>query len=166
VLVDRSAREHGGVPVKWLGDGVMVHSQEPAGAVLSALGMVEQLPQASAPPVHVGVAAGPVVVHGGDFFGRTVNLAADRRPRRCWPGAGQPGRGRVGPPEGVSFVELEELRLEGFARPCGRWRPAGRRVGACFASVGLAECSRPTGPAAARDYRGSQGFKSPHLYHA
>ena len=24
VLVDRSAREHGGVPVKWLGDGVMV----------------------------------------------------------------------------------------------------------------------------------------------
>ncbi|HEV3399533.1 MAG TPA: hypothetical protein VG693_09610, partial [Actinomycetes bacterium] len=25
VLVSRSAREHGGVPVKWLGDGVMVH---------------------------------------------------------------------------------------------------------------------------------------------
>jgi hypothetical protein len=31
VLVDRSAREHGGVPVKWLGDGVMVHFREPAG---------------------------------------------------------------------------------------------------------------------------------------
>ena len=28
------------------------------------------------PPAHVGVAAGPVVVQGGDYFGRTVNLAA------------------------------------------------------------------------------------------
>ena len=44
VLVDRSSREHGGVPVKWLGDGVMVHFRDPAGAVLAALGMVEQLP--------------------------------------------------------------------------------------------------------------------------
>jgi adenylate cyclase len=44
VLVDRSSREHGGVPVKWLGDGVMVHHREPAGAVLSALRMVHQLP--------------------------------------------------------------------------------------------------------------------------
>jgi hypothetical protein len=28
------------------------------------------------PPAHVGIAAGPVVVQGGDYFGRTVNLAA------------------------------------------------------------------------------------------
>jgi hypothetical protein len=73
VLVDRSSREHGGVPVKWLGDGVMVHFRDPQGAVLAALGMVEQLPQAGLPPAHVGVAAGPVVVQGGDYFGRTVN---------------------------------------------------------------------------------------------
>jgi adenylate cyclase len=37
VLVGRSARAHGGVPVKWLGDGVMVWFREPAGAVRSAL---------------------------------------------------------------------------------------------------------------------------------
>jgi adenylate cyclase len=49
VLVGRSAREHAGVPVKWLGDGVMVHHREPAGAVLSALGLVAQLPSGSAP---------------------------------------------------------------------------------------------------------------------
>jgi adenylate cyclase len=49
VLVSRSAREHAGVPVKWLGDGVMVHHREPAGAVLSALGLVAQLPSGSAP---------------------------------------------------------------------------------------------------------------------
>ena len=43
--------------------------------MLAALGMVEQLPEAGLPPAHVGVTAGPVVVQGGDYFGRTVNLA-------------------------------------------------------------------------------------------
>ena len=118
VLVGRSAREHGGVPVKWLGDGVMVHFREPAGAVLSALGLVAQLPEAGLPPVHVGVAAGPVVVQGGDYFGRTVNLAARIAARA---GAGQVlVSQRVvesASPGGVSFVGLGELRLEGFARP-------------------------------------------------
>jgi adenylate cyclase len=118
LLVDRSAREHGGVPVKWLGDGVMVHYREPAGAVLAALQLVEQLPAAGLPPAHVGVAAGPVVAQGGDYFGRTVNLAARLAARA---GAGQVlVNGNVvepASPEGVSFVELGELRLEGFARP-------------------------------------------------
>jgi adenylate cyclase len=118
VLVGRSAREHGGVPVKWLGDGVMVHHREPAGAVLSALELVAQLPEAGLPPAHVGVAAGPVVIQGGDYFGRTVNLAARI--------AAQATAGQVlvsqrvaesAAPEGVRFVELGELRLRGFARP-------------------------------------------------
>jgi adenylate cyclase len=118
VLVGRSAREHGGVPVKWLGDGVMVWFREPAGAVLAALGMVAQLPEAGLPPAHVGVAAGPVVVQGGDYFGRTVNLAARIAARA---GAGEvlvsDRVAESAPPEGVTFVELGELRLEGFARP-------------------------------------------------
>jgi adenylate cyclase len=37
LLVSRSARGHGGVPIKWLGDGVMVHFREPTGALRSAL---------------------------------------------------------------------------------------------------------------------------------
>src|SRR5215218_9629340 len=53
VLVRRSAREHGGVPAKWLGDGVMFHFRDPAGAVLAALQMVEELPAAGLPPAHV-----------------------------------------------------------------------------------------------------------------
>jgi len=118
LLVDRSSREHGGVPVKWLGDGVMVHFREPAGAVLSALDIVVQLPEAGLPPAHVGVAAGPVVAQGGDYFGRTVNLAARISARA---GAGQvlvsQSVVESASPEGVTFVELGELRLEGFARP-------------------------------------------------
>jgi adenylate cyclase len=118
VLVYRSAREHGGVPVKWLGDGVMVHFREPAGAVRSALGLVAQLPGAGLPPAHVGVAAGPVVVQGGDYFGRTVNLAARIAARA---GADQvlvsQSVAESAMPEGVRFVELGEQPLEGIARP-------------------------------------------------
>jgi adenylate cyclase len=118
VLVDRSSREHGGVPVKWLGDGVMVHFGEAAGAVLAALGMVAELPRAGLPPAHVGVAAGPVVVQGGDYFGRTVNLAARLAARA---GAGQVlvsgSVAESASPEGVSFVEFGRLRFEGIAQP-------------------------------------------------
>jgi adenylate cyclase len=118
VLVGRSSREHGGVPVKWLGDGVMVHFREPAGAVLAALELVAELPEAGLPPAHVGVAAGPVVVQGGDYFGRTVNLAARI--------AAHASASRVlvservaerASPQGVIFVELGRVQLGGIARP-------------------------------------------------
>jgi adenylate cyclase len=118
VLVGRSSRGHGGVPVKWLGDGVMVHFRDPAGAVLAALQMVEQLPQAGLPPAHVGVAAGPVVVQGGDYFGRTVNLAA--RIAAYASGSRVLVSERVAeraPPQGVTFVELGQVPLEGIAQP-------------------------------------------------
>ena len=118
VLVNRSAREHGGVPVKWLGDGVMVHFRDPAGAVLAALQLVAEVPAAGLPPAHVGVAAGPVVAQGGDYFGRTVNLAAriaaHARPGQVLVSASVAGSAA---PEGVSFVELGELRLKGIAQP-------------------------------------------------
>jgi class 3 adenylate cyclase len=96
----------------------MFHFREPAGAVLSALRMVRQLPEAGLPPAHVGVAAGPVVAQAGDFFGRTVNVAARI--------AARAGEGQVlvservaeaAPPPGVTFVEVGELRLKGIARP-------------------------------------------------
>ena len=118
VLVGRSPREYGGVPVKWLGDGVMFHFRDPAGAVLAALQMVEQFPAAGLPPAHVGVAAGPVVVQGGDYFGRTVNLAARI--------AAYASASRVlvservvegAPPQGVTFAEEGQVQLEGFAHP-------------------------------------------------
>src|SRR5919109_1203478 len=45
-LVERSSRAHAGVPVKWLGDGVMSWFREPEGAVLAALRMVQEAPRA------------------------------------------------------------------------------------------------------------------------
>ncbi|HEV3494876.1 MAG TPA: adenylate/guanylate cyclase domain-containing protein, partial [Actinomycetes bacterium] len=118
VLVERSARGHGGTPVKWLGDGVMLHFRDPAGAVSSALAMVGQVPQAGLPPAHVGVAAGPVVVQGGDYFGRTVNLAARVAARAH---AGQvlvtAPVAEAPAPDGVTYAEVGDLQLKGFAAP-------------------------------------------------
>jgi adenylate cyclase len=86
--------------------------------VLAALEMVEELPKAGLPPAHAGVAAGPVVVQGGDYFGRTVNLAARIASRA---GAKQvlvsESVLQAPPPGGVRFVELGEVQLKGFARP-------------------------------------------------
>jgi adenylate cyclase len=75
-LVQRSSVQHGGKAIKWLGDGVMFYFGVPASGVLSALEMVEALPAAGLPPVHVGLHAGPVLFQEGDYFGQTVNLSA------------------------------------------------------------------------------------------
>jgi adenylate cyclase len=117
-LVERTARAHGGTPVKWLGDGVMLHFPDPGEAVAAALEAVGRLPAAGLPPAHVGVAAGPVVVQGGDYFGRTVNLAARLAARA------QAGQVLATAPvaeaaasDGVAWTELGDLRLKGFAAP-------------------------------------------------
>jgi class 3 adenylate cyclase len=117
-LVCHTAREHSGLPVKWLGHAVMVYFREPAAAVRAALQMVERLPAAGLPPAHVGVAAGPVVAQGGDYFGRTVNLAA-RIAAHAGPGQVlvSASVAEAGLPAGVALEESGEVRLKGFARP-------------------------------------------------
>jgi adenylate cyclase len=76
ILVRRRSQEHGGQPVKWLGDGVMFYFPDPGQAVLSALEMVVGVAGQSLPPARVGIHAGPVVFQEGDYFGRTVNIAS------------------------------------------------------------------------------------------
>jgi adenylate cyclase len=75
-LVRRSSSKHGGEPIKWLGDGVMFYFENPGEGILAALDMVEGVATHALPPAHVGIHAGPVVFQEGDYFGRTVNLAA------------------------------------------------------------------------------------------
>ena len=74
-VVDKVAAHHGGQTVKWLGDGVMLYFRDPSRAVSATLEIVEEAPRVGL-PAHAGVAAGPVVVQDGDYFGRTVNMAA------------------------------------------------------------------------------------------
>jgi adenylate cyclase len=75
-LVNEAAQPHGGHPVKWLGDGVMFYFPESVGAVLTALNLVEQTPATVDVRARVGVNTGRVIFRDGDYFGRTVNVAA------------------------------------------------------------------------------------------
>jgi adenylate cyclase len=113
-LVRRSSLEHGGTPVKWLGDGVMFYFRAPAAAVLAAVEMVEVVGRHGLPPAHVGIHAGPVVFQEGDYFGRTVNLAA-RIAEYARPGEVLVSQEVVDAADGgpVAFTEIGPVELKG-----------------------------------------------------
>jgi adenylate cyclase len=75
-VVHEASRTHGARPVKWLGDGVMFYFAEPETAIRSGLALMEQAEKAISVPVRIGINAGPVIVQEGDYYGRTVNVAA------------------------------------------------------------------------------------------
>ena len=113
-LVRRSALEHGGTPVKWLGDGVMFYFREPGDAALAAVEMVAVVGRQGLPPAHVGIHAGPVVFQEGDYFGRTVNLAA-RIAEYARPGEVLVSQEVVDAADGgpVTFTEIGPVELKG-----------------------------------------------------
>jgi len=115
-LVNRRSGEHGGRPVKWLGDGVMCHFRDSAGAVEGALAMVRDVVEAGLPPAHVGVHTGPVIVQSGDYYGQTVNLAA-RIAEYARPGevlVSDPVRAAAATPA-VTFVDVGSVELKGVS---------------------------------------------------
>jgi adenylate cyclase len=117
-LVQSDAQDHGGRPVKWLGDGVMVFFPDPGDAVEATLAMVRRIPATGLPMVHAGIASGPMVVQDGDYFGSTVNLASRL--------AGRAGGGQtlvtqdvatIVTRPGIEFRELGPAELKGIDRP-------------------------------------------------
>jgi adenylate cyclase len=100
--------------VKWLGDGVMFYFRAPAGAVLAAVEMVAVVGRQGLPPAHVGIHAGPVVFQEGDYFGRTVNLAARiaeyARPGEVLVSQEVVDAAAAGP---VAFTEIGPVELKG-----------------------------------------------------
>ena len=117
-LVQRSAYDRGGRPVKWLGDGVMVYFTEPDGAVISALELADSVPAAGLPPPHTGIDSGPVIFQDGDYFGRTVNTAA-RIASHAGPGqilvSDSVVRSSQNP--AVRFVDVGLVELRGLPHP-------------------------------------------------
>jgi adenylate cyclase len=75
-VVSEVASRHDGHVVKMLGDGVHFHFADPNDAVAASLELVEAVRPAGLPPAHIGVNAGPMIYDEGDYFGRTVNIAA------------------------------------------------------------------------------------------
>jgi adenylate cyclase len=113
----RAERQRGKV-VRWLGDGVMFYFREPGSAVRAALEMMEDTAREGLPPAHVGMHAGPVVSRGGDYFGRTVNLAS-RIADYARPGeplVSQEVVDAVDLPE-VEFTEIGPVELKGVSSP-------------------------------------------------
>jgi adenylate cyclase len=74
--VQERSNAYGAQVVKLLGDGAMFLFPDPGPAVVCCLEIVEDVGKAGLPPARVGMAAGPVVFRDGDYFGRTVNVAA------------------------------------------------------------------------------------------
>ena len=117
-LVNEIASRHRGTVVKMLGDGVHFHFKDPSDAVTASLEIVERVEPAGLPRAHVGVNAGPMIYDEGDYFGRTVNIAA-----RIASQAG-PAQVFVGEdalphitPSGFHVVEVGAFELKGIAKP-------------------------------------------------
>jgi len=117
-LVNEVAGDHRGDVVKMLGDGVHFHFRDPADAVRASLEIVDAVGPRGLPPAHVGVNAGPMIYDEGDYFGRTVNIAARI--------AAQASANRVFvgedlvrgvEPEGFQVREIGEFELKGIALP-------------------------------------------------
>jgi adenylate cyclase len=74
--------------VKTIGDAAMLVSPEPAALVEAALALVDaaEAEGEDFPQLHAGIALGPVVSRGGDWYGHTVNLAS-RIAAIAWPGS-------------------------------------------------------------------------------
>jgi class 3 adenylate cyclase len=117
-VVQDAARAHGGRPVKWLGDGVMFHFNDPAGAIRSGLELVEQTEAAMSVPARIGINAGAVIVQEGDYFGRTVNVAARiadyAQPHEVL--VSEEARQSAGVSD-VDFVFVGDVPLKGVSKP-------------------------------------------------
>jgi adenylate cyclase len=104
----------------------MFHFAEPADGVRCALELVDRAPDAVEVPARVGVNAGPVVFQGGDYFGRTVNVAARiadyARPREVL--VSQDVVDAV--PEDVAFELIGDIVLKGLTTPVTLHRALGR----------------------------------------
>ena len=115
-LVERISMRHGGRPVKWLGDGVMIYYKDPGPGVVAALEMVAGVAEAGLPPAHVGLHAGHVIFQEGDYYGQTVNVAS-RIADYARPGEVLVSQEVVDASSGteVAFREIGPVELKGVA---------------------------------------------------
>ena len=123
-LVRRAALAHSGQAVKLLGDGVMLHFDDPADAVRSALELVAGVEEEELPTARVGVHAGPLVFRDGDYFGGTVNLASRitdyARPGEVLVSAAVAGA--VDEDAGIALEPIGDIGLRGLAEPVPLFR--------------------------------------------
>ena len=116
-VVHEAAQTQGCRPVKWLGDGVMFHFSDAGTAIRGGLELIEKTEKAVKVPARMGIDAGAVVMQEGDYFGRTVNIAARiadyARPHEVLVSdAAREGCGV----EGIEFELIGDVPLKGVAK--------------------------------------------------
>jgi class 3 adenylate cyclase len=100
---------HDGRVVKFVGDEVMFVAQSAGSACEIALGLVDRFVAGTSVTPRGGIAAGDVLVRGGDYYGPIVNLAARMA--------------EIAVPREVLVTEAVTTQAPGF-----RFAPAGRRM--------------------------------------
>lgn len=103
--------------VKNIGDGVMIVGTDPAALVDWALGFQEGFAKRSRP--RIGIHYGDTIYRDGDYYGRSVNLAA-RVVSRAQGGEvllTEPVYDVIPPDPKVSFEPIGQVRLKGIADP-------------------------------------------------
>jgi adenylate cyclase len=119
VVSEAAANDHGGRVVKLLGDGAMFRFDDVADAASAMLDLAAAVPASGLGPAHCGLERGPVIERDGDYFGRTVNLAA-RIASSSGPGEVRAGPGAAAALEAHPRFTLgapESVALKGFEKP-------------------------------------------------
>jgi adenylate cyclase len=116
--------EHSAEQVKAIGDGLMLRCTEPRAAVLLGLRLVGELDdEGGFPPVRVGIHTGPAIANEGDWYGRTVNVAA----RLCSVAPGgevmvsESTRHAAGRVPGIDWSDKELHWLRNVSEPVGTY---------------------------------------------
>jgi adenylate cyclase len=122
--------QHSAEQVKAIGDGLMLRCTEPHAAIMLGLRLVEELDGESGfPPVRVGIHTGPAIASEGDWYGRTVNVAA----RLCSVAPGgevmvsESTRRAAGKAPGVDWGERELHWLRNVSEPVGTYLVSSRQ---------------------------------------
>jgi class 3 adenylate cyclase len=127
--------EHSAEQVKAIGDGLMLRCSDAGSAVRLGLRVVEELAEeGNVPPVRFGIHTGPALGREGDWYGRTVNVAA----RLCAVAPGgevmvsEATRRAAGEIAGVDWGERELHWLRNVSEPVGAYlvsAPSGAGAG-------------------------------------
>jgi class 3 adenylate cyclase len=122
-LVNEAAASYRGRVVKLLGDGVMFYFADPADAVRCGLAVVGRATELGLPRARMGVNAGDVLFRDGDYYGRTVNIAA-RIVEYARPGEVLASEDAVAAAasDGVAFSEIGPVLLRGLDAPIRVYR--------------------------------------------
>jgi len=117
-LATEVAADYRGNVIKLLGDGVFLQFRDPDDAVMASLEMVDSAPSRGLPEAHIGVNAGPMLYDEGDYFGRTVNLAARiaSQADAAEVYVGEPVV-RIVSGDGFRLIEIGNFQLKGIAEP-------------------------------------------------